>query len=207
MAGGSELLHMPIGDLATWVGAIASAGAATAAAYAARVAVRLARLPVEQQEGFKRAEARTIAAGIRSELERAQYTLARMLTQLDALESPQEQVDRLRSLLETWVPSEYPMIERFMASFGSFGEDDAGALMSATADIFNYGPIIATCFKTLDGPLFPAQLRRNMAQMVYDDARTTTESTLLHVRAALKIVEERCRIQRIAVPGIASPDQ
>jgi hypothetical protein len=137
MFGDPELLGLKVGDLATWIGALASASAAVAAVLAARKAAKIALLPIEQQELSRLFTCRAIAPAVGPEFRRAaeeSLTLVEMLGKEPRLLTAQELVQWLQGgiLLRT------AMIERFLEKFELFGGRDGGLLIAAAGAILNF---------------------------------------------------------------------
>lgn len=145
---------MKWGDVATWIGAVMSGGAAIAAWYAARIALKLGRLPVDQQEAFRAAKARAIATAIFPEVNAARALMLRAKDLL--LTVQQEDAEAAKFAVLMLRLDKVAMTERFLAEISVFGEKDASMNMLAASEMMNFNSEMESIMKRLDSRISAA---------------------------------------------------
>ena len=160
---------MKWGDVATWFGSIMSGGAAIAAWYAARSALKLARLPVDQQESFRKAKSRAISAAILQELAAARAITASAQDRLPGLKEERDR-DLISASLKFYRIDKLAMMERFLPDLSAFGEDDSMWIVFAASEMMNFNSEFDRIESRLQSRINALMIGRTHINSCIDDA-------------------------------------
>ena len=185
---------MKWGDVATWVGAVMSGGAAIAAWYAARSALKLAHLPVAQQESFRIAKARAISAAIVTELAAAQEVMRWGKSTLSG-QTAETDEKRASGAIKALRIDKVAMIERFLPELSVFGETNSIVMVSAAGEILNFNSAMERIEHRLESKLMAALFGNEHIPSTINEAIRDCSRGYEIVSIALEVVTSHMRIE------------